>query len=63
MDGDGDSGGDEGIVMKLVGGGTGGVDMDEIELYHCRGSYGVLFIGETSASVGEGAKATMGGVD
>lgn len=44
IDGGGDDGGDEGIVMTLVGGGTGAVSMDGIGLCHCRGGSGVVVI-------------------
>ena len=63
MDGDGDGGGDEGVVMKLVGGGICGVDVDKIRLCHCKGGCKMVVIGEMGATLGEGAEVAVGGVD
>jgi len=58
-----DDGGDEGILMTLVGGQTTGVDVDEIRLCHCKGSCGMVAVGETGATVGEGIVVVAGGED
>ena len=63
INGGGDNGHDEGIVMTLVGGGIWGVDVDGIELCHCRGGSGVVVVREMSATIGEGAEAMVGDVD
>jgi len=63
IDDGGYGGGDDGIVMILVGGGIRGVDVEGIGLCHCRGNGRMVDIGEMSFIVGEGAGTMMGGVD
>ena len=53
----------EGILMTLGGGGMMGVNAGEIRIYHYSGGYGMVIVGETSATMLEGAMIVVCGED